>query len=238
MSARGVQKGEKDFPFAEIEEKLEYAFQDKELLRQAFTHSSYGNLYGVADNERMEYLGDSVLQLVVTEWQYKKDERSEGRMSEARQQLVCREALDTAVDGLGIYGYLLYSGRKENLGDKTKSSLFEAVAGAIFIDGGFFAARKFILAHGNISLSGETQNYKGALQEFLQARGETPPKYASSRQGPDHAPHFSCTASAMGQSAEGEGKNLREAEGVAAYRLLWELKKKYGENTPSKKRKK
>ncbi len=225
------------FPFAEIEEKIGYVFHDKELLRQAFTHSTYGNLYSVPDNERMEYLGDSVLQLVVTEWQYEKDKRPEGKLSEARQHLVCREALDTAVDGLDIYGYLLRSGGRQNMGDKTKSNLFEAVAGAIFLDGGFFAAKKFVLAHGNIGLQGETQNYKGTLQEFLQARGEPTPQYQSRKQGPDHAPVFRSRVEAMGEVAEGEGKNIKEAESVAASRLLWELRKKYGES-PSKKRKK
>ncbi len=230
-------QNKKGFPFDEIEEKLGYTFRDRELIRQAFTHASYGKFYGVEDNERMEYLGDSVLQLVVTEWQYVNDKRSEGRMSEERQHLVCREALDTAVDGLEIFGYLRYAGRRQNLGDKSKSSLFEAVTGAIFLDGGFFAAKKFILAHGNITAQGDKQNFKGILQEFLQARGEKPPEYFSTRQGPDHAPNFQCTARAMGEVAKGEGKNIKEAESVAASRLLWELKKKYGEKKPTKKRK-
>ncbi len=222
------------FPFAEIEEKIGYTFQDKELLRQAFTHSTYGNLYGVPDNERMEYLGDAVLELVVTDWQYQKDKRSEGKLSEARQHLVCKEALDSAVDGLGIYGYLLRRGRQQNLGDKTKSNLFEAVTAAIYLDGGFFAAKKFVLAHGNIGMHGEAQNHKGALQEFLQARGEPVPVYKSNKQGPDHAPVFRCRVEAMGEYAEGAGKNKGEAETVAASRLLWELQRKYGEAKPKK----
>ncbi len=227
------------FPVAEIEEKLGYTFRDKNLLKQAFVHSTYGNLHGIADNERMEYLGDSVLQLVVTEWQYLQDKRSEGRMSEARQHLVCREALETAVDGLDIYQYLLISGRKrQNAGDKTKSNLFEAVAAAIYLDGGYLLAKKFILEHGNIQLHGEAQNFKGLLQEFLQARGEKLPFYDCDKQGPDHAPVFYCKASAMGESAVGEGKNRREAESLAASRLLWELEKKYGAEAPNKKRKK
>ncbi len=225
------------FPFAEIEEKLGYTFRDKELLRQAFTHSTYGNLYGLPDNERMEYLGDAVLELVVTDWQYANDRRSEGRLSEARQHLVCREALDSAVDGLGIYGYLLRRGRQQNLGDKTKSNLFEAVTAAIYLDGGFFAAKKFVLAHGNIGFHSEGQNHKGDLQEFLQARGEKTPVYTSNKQGPDHAPVFRCRVTAMGEYAEGEGKNIKEAESIAASRLLWELKNKF-QDAPTKTRKK
>ena len=83
------------FPTQEIEEKLGYTFHDKGLLKQAFTHSSYANIWGDKDNERMEYLGDAVLQLVVTEWQYEKDNRAEGKLSALRQHFVRKEALDS-----------------------------------------------------------------------------------------------------------------------------------------------
>ncbi len=225
------------FPFPEIEEKIGYAFRDRGLLKQAFTHSTYANLYGGEDNERMEYLGDSVLELVVTEWQYEKDKRPEGKLTEARQRLVRKEALDSVVDGLGIFEYLLYSGRKQNLGDKTKSSLFEALTAAIYLDGGYFAAKKFVLSHGNLYPHERIKNYKGELQEFLQARGHTPVYAKARREGPDHAPVFYSSVSAMGESADGEGKNIKEAESIAASRLLWELKSKYGEK-PAKHRKK
>ena len=226
------------FPTQEVEEKLGYTFQDKGLLKQAFTHSSYANIWGDKDNERMEYLGDAVLQLVVTEWQYQNDKRAEGKLSASRQHFVRKEALDSLIDGLGVYEYLIFSGSKENLGDKTKSDLFEAIVGAIYLDGGYFPARKFILAHGNLSSEEEVQNHKGALQEWLQERGENPPQYRSIKKGKDHAPHFQCTVSAFGETAEGEGKTIKEAEAYAASRLLWELKKKYGEHAPNKKRKK
>lgn len=226
------------FPTQEIEEKLGYTFHDKGLLKQAFTHSSYANIWGDKDNERMEYLGDAVLQLVVTEWQYGNDNRAEGKLSALRQHFVRKEALDSLTDALGVYEYLIFSGSKENLGDKTKSDLFEAIVGAIYLDGGYFPAKKFILAHGNLSLEGEVQNYKGALQEWLQQRGENPPQYRSVKTGKDHAPRFQCVVSALGESAEGEGKTIKEAESYAASRLLWELKNKFGEHTPSKKKKK
>ena len=142
------------------------------------------------------------------------------------------------VDGLGVYEYLIFSGSKENLGDKTKSDLFEAIVGAIYLDGGYFPARKFILAHGNLSSEEEVQNHKGALQEWLQERGENPPQYHSTKSGKDHAPRFQCVVTAFGETAEGEGKTIKEAEAYAAFRLLWELKKKYGEHSPTKKRKK
>ena len=226
------------FPTQEVEKKLGYTFHDKGVLKQAFTHSSYANIWGDKDNERMEYLGDAVLQLIVTEWQYQNDKRAEGKLSASRQHFVRKEALDSLIDGLGVFEYLIFSGSKDNLGDKTKSDLFEAIVAAIYLDGGYFPARKFVLEHGNLSLEEEVQNHKGALQEWLQERGENPPQYRSVKSGKDHAPIFQCVATALGEKAEGEGRTIKEAEAFAASRLLWELKKKYGEHSPTKKRKK
>lgn len=214
------------FPYAEIEKKLGYEFKDKKLLEEAFTHSSYGRAFDRKDNERMEYLGDAVLQIVVSDWLYKEDENATaGRMTERRQLLVCQEALDSAVDGLGIWEYLIYAGKAENIHGKAKSSLFEAVTAAIYLDGGFAAAERFVLGHGNLYTERELNvvNAKGELQEFLQKRGESLPCYRVERSGPDHAPVFRCEATAMGASAKGEGKTRREAEQTAAARLLWEL---------------
>ena len=225
-----------DLPISEIEKKLGYVFKDKTLLEEAFTHSSYANRYGVPSNERMEYLGDSVLQLVVTEWQYRKDKQAtEGLLTKIRQKLVCKDALESAVDGLEIYPYLLYSGKVENVGDKSKSSLFEAVVAAIYLDGGYKAATKFILAHGNLRLDKGEENPKGELKEFLEKRGEKEPLYESQKSGKDNAPIFKCRASALGKEAFGSGKSKKEAEQTAAARLLWEIRQKYGKETKQKK---
>ena len=216
-----------EFPYTEIERKIGYTFRDKALLKEAFTHSTYANAHGGKDNERLEYLGDAVLQLVVTEWQYTRDEKaSEGVLTSERQKLVCQNALDSAVDGLGIRQYLLLSGSKANIGQKTTSSLFETVAGAIYLDGGYAAAQAFILAHGNLNLKKELENPKGALQEFLQAKGKQPPEYSCEKSGKDNAPVFRCTVTAFGETARGEGKSKKEAEQTAAARLLWELSRK------------
>ncbi len=214
------------FPYEEIEKKIGYTFQNKGLLKQAFTHSTYAHVKGVESNERMEYLGDAVLQLVITEWQYERDFRAEGQLTSARQRYVCRDALDTAIDGLGVYPYLLVMGGERNLGDKAKSNLFETVTAAIYLDGGYAPAKAFILKHGNVQTDSEKRNYKGDLQEFLQGKGETPPAYQTRREGPDHAPIVYCTVSAMGETAHAQGKNKKEAEALAASRLLWELTKR------------
>ena len=210
-----------DFPIKEIENKIGYTFQDKDLLKVAFTHSTYANAYGGKDNERMEYLGDAVLQLVVTEWQFARYERAEeGEMTRQRQKYVCEEALDEAARGLGLQKYLLVAGGKANVGRKTVSSLFETVVAAIYLDGGYDAAKAFIVKYGRLETQSVSTNYKGALQELLQSKGEQPPVYKTVKSGKDNAPTFVATAIAMGKTATGEGGSKKEAEQQAAERLL------------------
>ncbi len=215
-------------PYLEIEKKLGYTFQDKTLLEEAFTHSSFAGLYHVQSNERMEYLGDSVLELVVTEWQFLKDGKaSEGKLTKNRQKLVCKDALDSAVDALGIFEYLKASGRAQNnVGGKAKSSLFEAVVAAIYLDGGYEKAKKFILKHGNLILDFTENNPIGELKEYLEKRREKEPKEEWEKLGADNSPTFKCTLTAMRETAKGEGRTKHEAKATAAKRLLWELKNK------------
>lgn len=215
-----------DFPIKEIENKIEYTFQNKALLKEAFTHSTYANVHGGKDNERMEYLGDAVLQLVVTEWQYSRDARAdEGKMTSQRQKFVCEEALDEAVRALGLQNYLLVSGGKANVGKKTISSLFETVIAAIYLDGGYDAAKKFIVKYVRLEEQASPINHKGALQEFLQSKKEQPPTYETVKTGKDNAPTFVAKAEAMGETATGEGGSKKEAEQQAAKNLLDKLVK-------------
>ena len=212
---------EKNFPVDEIEEKIGYEFKNKALLKEAFTHSTYANAYGGRDNERIEYLGDAVLQLVVTEWQYARDKRApEGTLTRERQKHVCEDALDEDVRALGLEKYLLVSGGRANVGKKTVSSLFETVVGAIYLDGGYQYAKEFILKHGRLEAESIPINHKGELQEFLQKRGEEPPCYETEKSGKDNAPVFKATAAAMGKCAQGVGRSKKEAEQEAANALL------------------
>lgn len=218
------------FPHSEIEKKIGYTFRNKELLEEAFTHSTYANEYGGKDNERMEYLGDAVLQLVVTEWQYAEDEKaSEGVLTRERQVLVCEDSLYNAVQKLGIKYYLRLYGGRDNVGKKTVSSLFETVLASIYLDGGYAPAKAFIQKH-LLSLPQKTEeeNAKGALQEFLQSVGERLPAYETQKQGKDNAPFFVAKVSAMGKNAVGEGSSKRQAEQSAASKLLKTLKEKRG----------
>ena len=210
------------FPYAEIEKALGYTFRDKALLQEAFTHSTYANIHGGKDNERLEYLGDAVLQLVVTEWQYARDKRAtEGALTRERQNHVCEEALFEDVSALGLENYLLYEGSGANLGKKTISSLFETVVGAIYLDGGYQPAREFVITCGRLEEESSPVNYKGELQETLQRKGEKLPVYESlEKSGKDNAPVFTVKATAMGASKTAKGRSKKEAEQEAARLLL------------------
>ena len=209
------------FPILEIEEKIGYTFKDKSLLQQAFVHSSYGKGKNIPDNERMEYLGDSVLQLIVTEWQYFRDDSNEGKMTKSRQKLVCEETLLAEVKELGLENYLLYFGKQNvNVGTKAISSIFETLVAAIYLDGGYENAKKFVLEHMS---DRDDANYKGELQEFLQKNGEDYPAYELEKQGKDNAPVYIAKVSALGRTTVGEGKTKKAAEQIAAKKLLEQL---------------
>ncbi len=217
----------KTLPLAEIQKKIGYDFKNTKLLEEAFTHSTYANAHGGKDNERMEYLGDAVLELVVTEWQYARHETAEeGALTRERQRLVCEDALYEAVNALGLGQYLRIEGGKANVGKKTVSSLFETVTAAIYLDGGYAPAKAFILTHGRLEEEAYPVNHKGALQEFLQKRGEEPPTYEMKKTGKDNAPTFHARVRAMGMSAEGDGRSKKEAEQEAALLLLEKLENK------------
>ena len=207
--------------YQEIEDVIGYTFRDKTLLKEAFTHSTYANAHGGKDNERLEYLGDAVLQLVVTEWQYKDDENAnEGELTRERQKLVCGDALDDAVGSLNLQKFLLVEGGKSNVGKKTVSSIFEAVAAAIYLDGGYDEAKKFILRYAVFQKVKGCQNPKGELQEWLQAKDKPLPVYTCRKEGKDNEPVFYCQVTADGQTAYAEGKTKKQAEQTAAEKLL------------------
>lgn len=206
-----------------IEKKLGYSFREKALLVTAFTHSSYTNLHGGESNERMEYLGDAVLSLLVSEEQYKEgDKQSEGVMTKRRQELVCEQSLLEAVEKMQITEYLLVCGGEANVGKKTLSSLYECVLAAVYLDGGYESAKAFFLRH---KLNGKRDNYKGALQEYLQKRKCPPPEYLFlGKTGPDDKPTFFCEVKAQGEVGKGDGESKRAAEQQAAKALLKKLK--------------
>lgn len=212
------------FPHTEIENKIGYSFQDERLLQTAFIHSTYSNAHGGKDNERLEYLGDAVLQLIVTEWQIQTSKAQEGALTKARQKLVCEDALFNAVKGMDVTKYLLVEGSKANVGKKTVSSLFETIIAAIYLDGGYEPAKAFACRFLLNAEQIQDRNPKGELQEYLQSIGADLPVYESVKEGKDNAPTFLCKVTAQGKSAQGTGNSKRQAEQTAAAALLAQIR--------------
>ncbi len=199
--------------YAEAEAAIGRTFRDRELLRRCFTHSSYSNACGGESNERLEFLGDAVLQLIVTERLFGESPADEGKLTSLRKRIVSREALTPAAEKLGLMRFLRHSGGEDNLGGKTPSNLFEAVVAGIYLDGGTEAARVFL--EKNLALAADG-DYKSALQEYVQARAEELPVYTVR----EEEGGFSCSVRALGAEAQGRGENKKTAQAQAARALL------------------
>lgn len=207
------------FRAEEIEQKIGYRFRDRELLHTCFTHASCGR---ERSNERLEFLGDAVLGYLVSDALYSRRAGSEGDMTAERARMVSQAPLAAAVRGAGLDAFLL-AGSGAHVGEKGISSLFEALVAGIYLDGGMEEARQFV-ERLLLPVAKAEPNYKGALQEWLQARGLERAQYSLERRtGEDHDPHFVVRADAAGASAVGEGGSLRAAEKAAARALLEQL---------------
>ena len=125
---------------------------------------------------------------------------------------------------MGVAEHLRYFGGKDNVGDKTVSSLYESLLAAVYLDGGIEAARAFLRRHPLLADGATEQNYKGALQEYLQKNGKDLPTYDFRKEGQDNAPTFYCSATAQGETGTGVGATKRAAEQQAASKLLTKLK--------------
>lgn len=207
--------------WAEAERRLGYTFADRRLLATCFTHASYASEHGCASNERLEFLGDAVLDFLVADELYAAGGASEGEMTARRIRYVAAQPLAEAVRRAGLDAFLLHVGAP---GEKAVSSLFEALTAGIYLDGGLDAARAFVRAKLLVTADSEP-NYKGDLQEWLQARGLPTAAYETlSREGATHAPLFTVRAAGGGESAVGRGGSLRAAQKDAAKKLLDRLR--------------
>ena len=204
---------------AALEKAIGYAFQDKQLLIAALTHSTYANAHGGEDNERLEYLGDAILQFIVTERQYLASKADEGALTKSRQGAVCEDALLNAVKEMGLESWLRFEGGSQNIGKKTLSSLYESVLAAVYLDGGMEAAKAFVERHPTDE--NKARNYKGDLQEFLQGKGLPIPTYENGEEGEV----FYSVVRALGKAGEGRATSKRAAEQSAAKDLLTKLKR-------------
>lgn len=216
-----------------------YEFRDEQLLRLALTHPSVAHESGtaIAQNQRLEFLGDAVLGLVLTQKLYEKFPAfDEGSLTKARAKLVNRHTLAGRARSLGLGDHLILSRGEETSGGRERSSAladaYEALLGAIFLDGGFEAAREFILkefagAFAELAARPLIDNPKGELQELLQSRSPKAPEYQTVQiSGSDHEPLFECAVFHQGaELARGQGKNKKAAESAAALIALEALKR-------------
>ena len=181
-----------------LEDNLGYKFKDKKLIIEALTHKSYKQPY---DNERLEFLGDAVLDLIVGEYLFMKFSRSdEGKLSKIRASLVNETGFDKLARALNLGDYILLSNAEENNGGREKPSLlsnaFEAIIGAIYLEDGLKTAEKIAIEliesnYEEISLDSLFRDFKTTLQELTQARfGMTPEYKVISSRGPDHLKEF------------------------------------------------
>lgn len=215
----------------ELEEKLGYVFKKKYVLNRAMTHSSYANQMGlhyIEHNERLEFLGDSVLSLVVSEYIFKKyKNKPEGKLSKIRASIVCESSLYEMAKNIALGQYMLIGKGEEATGGRERVSIladaYEALIAAIYIDGGFESASQFIISQMEEKIestvkSAHTKDYKSRLQELVQKEQAANIIYEiENEEGPDHDKVFYAKVSLNGKDAgRGRGKSKKEAEQEAA----------------------
>ncbi|MCI8421959.1 MAG: ribonuclease III [Lawsonibacter sp.] len=219
-----------------LEEKLGYTFQDRALLENALTHSSCANESRgrLQSNERLEFLGDSILGMVVADHLYRSHpELPEGELTRVRAALVCEESLVQVAQELGLGDYLRLGKGEEIGGGRHRPSIradaVEAVLAAVYLDGGIGSARKiiqtFILSR---EIAGRTQprDYKTSLQELVQRESGQVLQYClTGEEGPDHDKRFFVQVLLNGRSlGSGSGHSKKEAEQMAAKAAIQVLK--------------
>ncbi len=217
-----------------LEKVIAYKFRNPLILAEALTHASlaYESQRPHFDNQRLEFLGDAVLQLTLSDELFRRMKSAdEGTLTKARSQLVSTKALAKMARLMNLGAYMLMGrGEEANGGrgrENTLADVFEALTGAVFLDGGLAAAKTFVtrsfaaefeaLLHAPLEL-----NPKGALQEVIQSNGDSPPVYAIiSSAGPDHLKSFDAVVSWKGVAlGRGTGKSKKEAEIEAARAAL------------------
>ncbi|MBE6751686.1 MAG: ribonuclease III [Ruminococcaceae bacterium] len=219
--------------YTEFEEKLGYSFKDKSLLELALTHSSFANENKLKkNNERFEFLGDSVLGFVTAEYLFTEfKNRPEGEMTKLRAAVVCEKSLFKFAEQIDLGKYILLGRGEDGTGGRNRPSVvsdaFEAVIAAIYIDGGMEAVRPYILRFIKDAVKRETsfKDNKSLLQEEIQkVKGNTLAYEEVGEEGPDHDKTFVFRVKLNGEIiGEGKGKSKKEAEQNAAGNALNKL---------------
>ena len=215
-----------------IEKKIRVRFRNPKLLEEAFTHKSYAIEHGApSNNERMEFLGDSVISAVVAHWLFKRFSAvDEGRLSKMKSQIVSRANLSLWAEDLQLGQYLFLSQGEEATGGRKRESLlgnvYEALVGAIFLDQGFAVAQRFIMRHLSKKKRIVENDFKSRLQEIVQKKYKVPPSYCVvAETGPDHEKKFTLEVRINKRVLGlGEGRSKKEAEQLAAKEALKALR--------------
>ncbi len=209
-----------------FEAKIGYKFRNRSYLETALTHSSYANEHKIRNNERLEFLGDSVLSLVVSENLFKRfSEDDEGDLSKIRASLVCEKGLFELAKKIDLPDFVMLGKGEEATGGRGRASVisdaFEAVLAAIFLDSDFATAKNWLLSLMKEELENAklpSTDYKTIIQEITQKNGHGKVSYELVRtSGPDHDKSFVCAVLVDDvRICEGEGKSKKEAEQDAA----------------------
>jgi ribonuclease-3 len=223
----------------EIQSCVNYNFKDIKLLNTSLTHSSYANenkMRSYESNERLEFLGDAILNLIVSEYLYYHFSKlPEGELTKKRATVVCESSLAFAARKINLGNYILLGKGEETTGGRNRDSLladaFEALIGAVYIDGGLTSTRTFLLgmfeeeviyaiSKGNLFI-----DYKTELQEILQKRTKSKIEYKVEKEvGPDHNKKFYMNVIVENKViGSGMGRNKKEAEQMAAKKALYRI---------------
>ena len=219
-----------------IEKNIQYVFKDKTLIKQALSHSSFINemkVKGMESYERLEFLGDAVLEMISSEYLFKHyKDLPEGKLTRFRASIVCEFTLSSVSEMLHLGDYVLLSKGEEMTGGRVRSSilcdLFESVLGAIYLDGGMEPAKKYVHTFLMTDIEHKTLFYdaKTILQEMVQKDGKSVVTYKLlEEKGPDHNKSFITSVLIDGQKiATGEGTSKKNAQQMAAYKAILKLK--------------
>lgn len=223
-----------DYRLKRLEEKIGYSFRNKNLLVEALTHKSYKKAY---NNERLEFLGDAVLDLVVGEYLFRLFPRSkEGELSKMRASLVNEEGFKRLADAVGLGEFIFISAAEENNNGREKPSLlsnaYEALMGALYLEAGIGAVKAVTIdliegCYPKIDLGSLFKDYKTSLQELTQAEfGVTPDYRVVNAMGPDHDKEFEIEVAVNDNVlTTARGKSKKTAQQEAAKRALTILRK-------------
>lgn len=222
----------------DLERRIGYVFDDRALFKRAMSHRSYANEQGdeVEDNEVLEFLGDAVLGLIVSDLLCTRfPTLSEGEMSKLKSFLVSAETLARLADDLDLGRYVLLGRGEEKTAGREKNSILanslEALIAALYVDGGLEQAREFVLARVEPLIGGvadapqAVRDFKSALQEIVQAEGMSLPAYGVvAEEGPDHDKVFHVEVAVGELRAHGHGRTKKRAEQRAARQVLESLR--------------